>query len=81
MTSANSATVTPIRKQLAAATEWLSPQQVCERVPGLSRDQLRDMRSRGTGPRYHKPTHKTVIYSSVDIDSWVAASAIETRRA
>ncbi len=78
----STATVTPLRGATApsASAEWLSPQQVCERVPGLSLDQLRDMRTRGVGPRYYKPTRKTVIYAASDIDAWVASAAVETRR-
>jgi hypothetical protein len=62
------------------APTWLSPKQVCDRVPGLSIDQLRSLRTRGVGPRYFKPTHKTVIYAAADVDAWVAASVVETRR-
>lgn len=79
----SAAIVSPIRgaRVAPAAAEWLSPAQVCERVPGLTIVQLQDMRKRGVGPRYFKPTHKTVIYSAADIDAWVTATAIETRRA
>jgi hypothetical protein len=75
----SAATVTPIRKAAAAAEVWLSPLQVCERVPGITAATLQDMRKRGVGPRYFKPTHKTVIYSAADIDGWVANSVVSTR--
>lgn len=75
------APVAPIRGARPTRAEWLSPQQVCDRVPGLTLAILQDMRKRGVGPRYHKPTLKTVIYSAADIDTWVESAAVETRRA
>jgi hypothetical protein len=58
---------------------WLSPAQVCERVPGLTERNLEELRSKGRGPKYHKPTLKTVIYEQGDVDAWVEASAVSTR--
>lgn len=60
-------------------TEWLSPAQVCERVPGMTVTLLQRLRDKAKGPRYYKPTKKTVIYSAADVDSWVAASAVSTK--
>lgn len=62
-----------------AEVVWLSPEQVCERVPGLTPAHLQDLRKRGKGPRFHKPTLKTVIYSRADVDAWVAASIVATK--
>ncbi|PRI10953.1 hypothetical protein B4915_08700 [Leucobacter massiliensis] len=58
---------------------WLSPDKVCERVPGLTVRNLEELRAKGRGPRYHKPTPKTVIYEQGDVDAWVEASAVSTR--
>lgn len=71
--------VTALKPRPAVAPVWLSPAQVCEHVPGMTVATLQDMRKRGVGPRFFKPTHKTVIYSLADIDTWVAASAVTTR--
>ena len=66
-------------RSVTSALVWLSPQQVIDHVPGLTLDRLRSMRTRGVGPRFYKPTHKTVIYSAADIDAWVLGSVVETR--
>lgn len=77
-----SAQVTAIRPTTTAAdnpTVWLSPDQVCERVPGMTKRRLEEMRAAGRGPRYFKPTGKTVIYEQADIDAWVRATVVTTR--
>ena len=77
-----SAVVSPIRpkKHLDdAGPVWLSPEQVCERVPGLTTRNLQELRAKGRGPAYNKPTLKTVVYEQSVIDSWVAASIVKTR--
>lgn len=71
--------VTALKPRPTGAPVWLSPTQVCEHVPGMTVATLQDMRKRGVGPRFFKPTHKTVIYALADIDAWVAASAVTTR--
>lgn len=75
--SAAAATVTPLHPK-AQAQHWLSPEQVCELVPGLTVRHLLYLRGKGQGPQYHKPTLKTVIYAEADVHAWVAASAVKT---
>lgn len=58
---------------------WMSPAQVCEMVPGMTVRRLEYLRCKGQGPRYAKPTPKTVIYGEDDLNDWVSASIIETR--
>lgn len=72
--------VTPMKRQAVVdAPVWLSPKQVCARVPGITVEKLTDLRKRGAGPKYYKPTLRTVIYAQSDIDAWVARSAVSTR--
>lgn len=71
--------VTAIKPRSATAPVWLSPEQVCERVPGLTKVRLADLRDRGLGPAYQKPTARTVIYRADDVDAWVEASRVGTR--
>lgn len=52
----------------------LSPDQVCERVPGVTRGNLAQMRYQGTGPKFLKPTPRTVLYRESDILDWLNAS-------
>lgn len=72
------AAVTPIRPK-SEPQAWLSPEQVCEIVPGMTVRHLQDLRSKRQGPRYFKPTNKTVLYAEADIHAWVAASVQNTR--
>lgn len=58
---------------------YLSPDQVCELVPGMTKRRLEYLRGRGQGPRYRKPTPKTVIYTEADVRAWVEESTVTTR--
>ncbi len=75
------ATVTPLRP-VTTAPEWLSPADVAARVPGITVENLAELRKSGRGPRYRKPTGergKVIIYSAADVDAWVEAGLIPTR--
>lgn len=54
---------------------YLSPEQVCEIVPGMTKGSLAQLRFTGKGPRYRKPTPKTVIYLESEVRNWVEGSA------
>ncbi|QPZ39523.1 helix-turn-helix transcriptional regulator [Paramicrobacterium chengjingii] len=54
---------------------FLTIDQVCKLVPGMTRSNLAALRFRGEGPRYLKPTPKTVLYKEEDVIEWVEASA------
>lgn len=71
--------VTVLKPRAGAPVEWLSPDQVCDLVPGLTPRRLQRFRDEGRGPRYAKPSPKTVVYSRADVDAWVQASFIATR--
>lgn len=65
------------------ANNYLSPEQVCELLPGVTIDILTNLRKRRTGPRYFKPTGergKVVLYLESDVRAWVERSAVETRQ-
>ena len=55
--------------------EYMTPAEVCELVPGVTLGTLAALRFRGTGPRYRKPTPKTVVYLRTEVIEWVEASA------
>lgn len=61
-----------------ADTVWLSPEQVCERVPGMTLKRLADLREAKKGPDYFKPSLKTVIYSQAEIDAWVERTRVRS---
>ncbi|MDQ1206175.1 AlpA family transcriptional regulator [Microbacterium sp. SORGH_AS_0862] len=66
------AQVIPMRRTATAPEPiWLSPDQVCEIVPGLTPRDLEDMRSSGKGPRYSKPTPRKVVYAQADVHEWL----------
>ncbi|MEQ6898976.1 hypothetical protein [Microbacterium sp. KR10-403] len=73
-----SATVTALKQRPEPAV-WLSPEQVCDRVPGMTLSRLKELRAASRGPAYSKPTLKTVIYSAADIDEWVRGTRVSTR--
>jgi hypothetical protein len=55
--------------------ELLTPEQVCELIPGLTRGKLANMRYTGDGPRYFKPTPKTVVYKRAEVFNWLESTA------
>lgn len=61
---------------------YLSPDQVCELVPGITVANLQELRKTGRGPKYRKPTGengKVVVYAEADVRAWVEASVHATR--
>lgn len=63
----------------AVSSEWLSPAQVCEFIPGMTVTLLQRMRDAGTGPRYAKPSAKTVVYARSDVDAYLRSTLVNTR--
>ncbi|MFV9424927.1 helix-turn-helix transcriptional regulator [Microbacterium sp. S1037] len=58
---------------------YMSPQQVHERWPFLSVSHLAQLRftgaaERGEGPKFLKPTPRTVVYRERDVVAWLEAS-------
>jgi hypothetical protein len=58
---------------------YLTPDQVVLMLPGLSRGQLAQMRFRGDGPAYRKPTPKTVLYVESEVVAWAEATKRQPR--
>lgn len=54
--------------------KYLTPDQVCELVPGMTRGNLAQLRFKGEGPKFLKPTPRTVVYRESDVIDWVEAS-------
>lgn len=63
----DAAGVTPRYLTTARAAQYTS----------LSEEALRAHRSRGTGPRFSRIGHKTVLYSISDLDKWITAQRVE----
>jgi hypothetical protein len=61
---------------------YLSPEQVCEIVPGLTVANLQELRKSGRGPAYYKPTGaagKVIVYAEAEVREWVQSSRTSTR--
>lgn len=54
--------------------KYISPETVCEIVPGMTKGALSQLRFMGKGPRYYKPTPKKVVYLEAEVLAWVEAS-------
>lgn len=54
---------------------YLSPQEVCELIPGMTPAKLAKLRHAGTGPTFKKPTVKTVVYRESEITAWLEGTS------
>ena len=55
--------------------KYLSPQEVCELIPGMTRQGLAQLRFSGKGPKYRNPTPRKILYLESEVREWVEASA------
>lgn len=58
----------------AAFGKLLTPDDVIRVVPGITKGNLAQMRYAGTGPKFLKPTPRTVLYRESDISAWLEGS-------
>ncbi len=54
--------------------EFIQPAEVVE-LTGLSIAALAQLRYHGKGPRFYKPTPRTVLYKRSEVLAWLEASA------
>lgn len=54
--------------------EFIQPADVVE-LTGLSLAALAQLRYQGKGPRFYKPTPRTVLYKRTEVIAWLEASA------
>lgn len=57
-----------------AARSYLSPKEVVTAIPGMTIAKLAQLRFTGDGPRYFKPTAKTVLYAEADLVEWIEST-------
>ena len=56
--------------------EFITPEEVCELVPGLTVGQLAQLRYTGkSGLKFYKPTPRKVLYKRAEVLEWVEQSA------
>ncbi|WP_200329628.1 AlpA family transcriptional regulator [Leucobacter sp. L43] len=53
------------------AAAYLSPKEVAAKIPGMTTGNLAQLRFKGEGPRYMKPSAKVVIYEWADVVAWL----------
>jgi hypothetical protein len=53
---------------------YLTPDQVCELIPGMTKGHLAQLRYKGHGPNFRKPTPKTVLYVRQEVLNWVEST-------
>lgn len=76
------AAVTPISTTARVNDPFLSPEQVCDLVPGMTVANLKELRTSGRGPRYYKPTGdrgRVTLYRRSDVVAWIEKSVVATR--
>lgn len=54
--------------------KYLRPAEAAALVPGLTAGSLAQLRFTGKGPKFLKPTAKTVLYRESDVIAWIEAS-------
>jgi predicted DNA-binding transcriptional regulator AlpA len=54
--------------------EYIHAEEV-KQITGLTVAALSQLRYRGIGPRFYKPTPRTVLYKRSEVIAWIEASA------
>lgn len=62
-------------------SEFMTIDQVLELVPCMTRANLATMRYDRRGPKFFKPTARTVLYDRQSVLDWVKSSVVETATA
>jgi hypothetical protein len=59
--------------------EYIQPADVAE-LTGLTLTALAGLRCHGTGPRFYKPTPRTVLYKREEVIEWIESSVQTTTK-
>lgn len=59
-------------------SEFITIDEVLAMVPCMTRANLATMRHNRVGPRFFKPTKRTVLYDKASVREWVEQSAVDT---
>ena len=59
---------------------YLSPEQVCQMVPGMTESLLNQMRFRGDGPPFIAASPRKRVYSEASLRAWLASREITSTR-
>lgn len=55
--------------------KFIKPDEVIDMAPGLTIGALAQLRFTGKGPKFYKPTPKTVLYDEAEVLAWIESSA------
>lgn len=58
----------------APVTQYLSPQEVADMIPGMTVGNLNQLRFKSQGPRYMKPSNRVVVYDRADVIEWLEST-------
>lgn len=61
--------------------KYLSPEEVCEQIPGMSVGLLKQMRFRGDGPPYVKVSSRRIAYAQSSLHAWMQSNERTSTRA
>lgn len=61
--------------QVVQEQTYLSIDEALCLLPGISKGHLAQLRYTGKGPKFYKPTPRTVLYRKSDILEWLESSA------
>jgi hypothetical protein len=53
--------------------KYLSPEDVCKMIPGMTTGLLSQMRFRGDGPSYIKASPRKIVYAVSEIERYLAS--------
>lgn len=54
---------------------FMSIEETLKLIPGVTKGHLAQLRYTGKGPKFYKPTPRTVLYRKSDVLSWLETSA------
>ena len=66
----------PETKQEDETKEFITIAEALQLIPGLTRGHLAQLRYTGKGPKFYKPTPRTVLYRKNDILAWLESTAM-----
>lgn len=53
---------------------FIDADAVCELIPKMTKQQLAQLRYTGRGPKFYKPTPRTVLYKTEEVLQWIEQS-------
>lgn len=53
---------------------YMSPKEVAAMIPGMTVSNLAQLRFKGQGPKYMKPSPKICVYDRADVIEWLEST-------